>query len=84
MSNTDLSRSYFNREPGRPVFVSLLVYLDDSWPKDHDAETLVLDAATDCGLLIRPKPGRAVLMHQDAVHRWGPAIWRSGALGGSV
>ncbi|KIY93965.1 hypothetical protein MNEG_13997 [Monoraphidium neglectum] len=69
MSNTDLSRSYFNREPGRPVFVSLLVYLDDSWPKDHDAETLVLDAATDCGLLIRPKPGRAVLMHQDAVHR---------------
>jgi hypothetical protein len=51
--------------------VSLLVYLDASWPRSHDAETLVLDGGTDTGVFVRPKPGRAVLMHQDAVHRWG-------------
>lgn len=37
------------REAGRPLFVSLLVYLDREWPREHDAETLFLDTPTDTG-----------------------------------
>ncbi|GAX85444.1 hypothetical protein CEUSTIGMA_g12860.t1 [Chlamydomonas eustigma] len=60
---------YFNREPGKPLLFSLLLYLDASWPRHHDAETLFLDTSTDTGVLVRPKPGRAVLMDQDILHR---------------
>ena len=37
--------------------------------RDYDAETLFLDTATDTGVVVRPKPGRAVLMDQDVLHR---------------
>ncbi|MEW5307344.1 MAG: hypothetical protein WDW36_009748 [Sanguina aurantia] len=60
---------YFNREPSKPLFVSLLLYLNDSWPRELDAETLFLDSATDTGILVRPKKYRAVLMDQDVLHR---------------
>lgn len=49
---------------GKPLFVSLLLYLNASWPRDWAAETLFLDADTDVGLVVRPKPYRAVLMDQ--------------------
>lgn len=49
---------------GRPLFVSLLLYLDDTWPRQWDAETLFLDDDTDIGIVVRPKPFRAVLMNQ--------------------
>lgn len=32
-----------NGEPGRPLLVSLLLYLDEAWPRDWAAETLFLD-----------------------------------------
>lgn len=35
---------YVNGEPGQPLLVSLLLYLDDAWPRDWAAETLFLDA----------------------------------------
>lgn len=49
---------------GRPLFVSLLLYLDDKWPRQWDAETLFLDDDTDIGIAVRPKRFRAVLMDQ--------------------
>lgn len=60
---------YFNGEPGKPLLVSLIIYLNDEWSKNDAADTLFLDTDTDTGVFIRPKPGRAVLMHQDIIHR---------------
>ncbi len=44
--------------------VSLLLYLDAGWPRDWAAETLFLDDGTDTGIVVRPRPYRAVLMDQ--------------------
>lgn len=60
---------YCNGEPGRPLLVSLLLYLDIKWPRQWDAETLFLDDDTDIGIVVRPKCFRAVLMDQDILHR---------------
>jgi len=60
---------FFNGEPGKPLLVSLLLYLDEAWERDWAADTLFLDAQTDTGVMIRPRPGRALLMHQDVLHR---------------
>lgn len=49
---------------GRPLLISLLLYLDDKWPRQWDAETLFLDNDTDIGIVVRPKRYRAVLMDQ--------------------
>merc|ERR1712031_124350 len=35
--------SYVNREPGKPYFVTLLIYINDGWPPHWDGETLFLD-----------------------------------------
>lgn len=42
------------REGGKPLLVSLLVYLDKEWPLGHDAETLFLDTPTDTGEFDQP------------------------------
>ncbi|GLI65809.1 hypothetical protein VaNZ11_009432 [Volvox africanus] len=63
---------YVNREPGRPLFVSLLLYLNHSWERDWQAETLFLDTPSDCGVVVRPKTYRAVLLDQDILHRLIP------------
>ena len=60
---------YYNRQAGKPLLVSLIIYLNESWPEPWDAETLFLDPATGTGVFVRPQPGRAVLMDQDLVHR---------------
>ena len=60
---------YTNGTPGKPLFVSLIVYLDEEWHRDWDAETLFLEPNSGAGLLVQPRPGRAVLMHQDVLHR---------------
>ncbi|KAK9804412.1 hypothetical protein WJX72_011538 [[Myrmecia] bisecta] len=65
----DTFGDYCNGEPGKPLFVSLMVYLDEAWPRDWDAETLFLDSANDVGVIVRPKRFRAVLMDQDVLHR---------------
>ena len=66
---TDAYGQYCNREPGQPMFVSLLLYLDRDWPRDFAAETLFLDGDFDVGLAVRPKAYRAILMDQDVLHR---------------
>lgn len=66
---TDAYGDYFNGEPGRPLLVTLLIYLDAEWDRDWGAETLFLDGASDAGVFVRPRPGRAVLMEQDVLHR---------------
>uniref|UniRef100_A0A061RJK4 Prolyl 4-hydroxylase alpha subunit Fe(2+) 2OG dioxygenase domain-containing protein n=1 Tax=Tetraselmis sp. GSL018 TaxID=582737 RepID=A0A061RJK4_9CHLO len=63
---------YCNGEPGKPLLVSLILYLDKEWPRGHDAETLFLDASQDVGVVVRPKAYRAVLMDQDVLHRLSP------------
>ncbi|KXZ52552.1 hypothetical protein GPECTOR_9g596 [Gonium pectorale] len=60
---------YHNRELGRPLFVSVLLYLNESWPEDYHAETLFLDPETQLGIFVRPVPGRVVLLEQDLPHR---------------
>eukprot|EP00808_Paulinella_micropora_P015331 g59744.t1 len=61
--------SYVNHEPGKPLFVSMLIYLCKVWPRHFGGETLFLDDDTDTGILVRPKPFRMVLMDQDLLHR---------------
>lgn len=63
---------YFNGEPRKPLLVTLLVYANDVWGRDWGGETLFLDASTQAGVFVQPKPCRAVLMHQDVVHRVSP------------
>ena len=40
---TDAFGDYVNGEPGQPLLASMLLYLDDQWPRDWGAETLFLD-----------------------------------------
>lgn len=58
-----------NREPGRPRLVSAVVYLNDEWPPEWDADTLFADPPSGGGLLVRAVPGRVTLMDQDVLHR---------------
>ena len=61
--------AYTNGAPEKPLFVSLLVYADEVWDSEWDAETLFLEQSKGVGLLVQPRPGRAVLLHQDILHR---------------
>ena len=61
--------TYCNGASGRPLLVSLIVYLDAHWQRDWDAETLFLEDGKGVGLLVQPRPARCVLMHQDVLHR---------------
>lgn len=63
---------YFNGEPGKPLLVSLLLYLNDEWLREWGADTLFLDGQTDTGIFMSPRPGRAVLLDQDIMHRVSP------------
>ena len=63
---------YFNGEPGKPLLVTLLIYLNEQWERDWGGETLFLDSSTDAGVFVRPRAGRAVLMEQDVLHRVSP------------
>lgn len=60
---------YFNGEPGKPLLVSLLLYLNPEWRREWGAETLLLDGQTDGGVFVAPRPCRAVLLDQDILHR---------------
>lgn len=66
---THVFGDYFNGEPGKPLLVSMILYLNDEWDRDWAADTLFLDSETDTGVMVRPKPGRVVLMDQDVLHR---------------
>ena len=60
---------YVNGAAGRPLFVSLILYRDGRWRREWDAETLFLEPESGTGRFVQPRPRRAVLMHQDALHR---------------
>lgn len=57
-----------NRSPGRPLFVSAVVYLQD-WPLDRHGETLAVDGGAGVGVCVRPVKGRVFLLEQDLAHR---------------
>lgn len=68
----DAFGDYFNGEPGKPLLVSLMLYLNPEWEREWGAETLFMDSATDSGIFVIPRPRRAVLFHQDILHRVSP------------
>ena len=45
---------YSNREAGKPYFVTMLVYVNNGWPRAWDAETMFLDMESDTGIFVRP------------------------------
>ena len=57
-----MSYACYRREPGRPLFVSVLLYLNETWPEDCHAETLILDPESQTGVFVRPAPGRMLIM----------------------
>ena len=61
--------NYCNREAGKPLFVSALLYLNAEWDADWAAETLFADSPSDTGVWVQPRRGRVVLMEQDVRHR---------------
>mmetsp|Transcript_5477 Transcript_5477/g.17630 ORF Transcript_5477/g.17630 Transcript_5477/m.17630 type:complete len:174 (-) Transcript_5477:77-598(-) len=63
---------YCNGQPGKPLFVSLVVYTDAAWPPSTHADTLFVQPEGGVGLLVQPRPGRCVLLQQDALHRVAP------------
>lgn len=66
---TDFYGRYANRAPGKPRFVSVLVYLSEEWDAaEWGAPTRFLDPPTEQVLEVLPAPGRAVLLDQDITH----------------
>jgi hypothetical protein len=57
-----------NRDPNKPRFVTIIVYLNPQWTVDDEGETLFVDEDTGVGVVIVPKPGRVVFMDADVFH----------------
>ncbi len=53
-----LSRLPKPREPGKPLFVTLMVYLNPEWREEWFAETILGDPETGSGVFVQPRPGR--------------------------
>eukprot|EP00798_Chlamydomonas_sp_ICE-L_P018096 gene18096-24523_t len=47
-----------HQRAGKPLFVSMLVYLNEEWKEEWNSETMFLDPESACGLFVRPQPGR--------------------------
>lgn len=60
-------RYYYNREPGKPRFVTLVLYLNDEWGEELHAETLLVDPTAHAGLFVRPTPGRCVCASKEQI-----------------
>lgn len=65
---TDAFGRYPNRSPGKPRFVTALIYLNSEWEEAWGAPTRFLDPPTEEVLSISPMPGRVVLLDQDITH----------------
>lgn len=64
---------YVNGEPGKPLFVSAIVYANSVWDEERwGGETHFMDVTSGVGALVTPRPGRVVLMDQDVTHRVSP------------
>ena len=66
---TDVFGRYPNRCPGKPRFMSCLIYLNDWKPDEWGAPTRFLDVATDTHYDVQAMPGRCVIMDQDITHK---------------
>lgn len=65
---TDVFGRAPNRAPGKPRFVTALIYLNEHWDSKWGGPTRFLDLPTERVLHVTPKPGRVVLMDQDITH----------------
>jgi len=66
---TDVYGRYPNRSPGKPRFVSCLVYLNEEWDGSNwGAPTTFYDPPTGDSYEVTPSPGRCVFMDQDLGH----------------
>lgn len=65
---TDAFGRYPNRAPGKPRFVTALVYLSPRWEAAWGAPTRFVDGATGGVLRVPPAPGRVCLLDQDVTH----------------
>jgi len=65
---TDVYGRYPNRSPGKPRFVSCIVYLNDEWNEHWGAPTRFYDTPTNESYDIFPLPGRCIIMDQDIQH----------------
>ena len=75
---TDCYGRYPNRAPGRPRFVTALVYLNRRWPEGWGAPTRFLDPPTGEVVSVAPAPGRLILMDQDISHAVTPPAAAAG------
>jgi hypothetical protein len=57
---------YYNREAGRPLFVTLMVYLNPDWEEAWFAETLFADPETGTGVFVQPRFGRCAALPRRA------------------
>lgn len=65
---TDIFGRYYNRNIGKPRFVSCLLYLNEAWHQDWGATTKFFDPPTGETFEVTPKPGRCIIMDQDIQH----------------
>jgi hypothetical protein len=64
--------AYANGDPGRPLLLTLVVYLSSDWSPDDGGETAFMDAAAGVGVVAAPRPGRVALFDADLLHRLHP------------
>ena len=70
---------YVNGEPGKPLFVSAIIYANETWQEgEWGAETHFTDKDSGIGAMVAPRPGRVVLMDQDVTHRVSPPTRAAG------
>ena len=70
---------YVNGEPGKPLFVSAIIYPNETWQEgEWGAETHFTDKDSGVGAMVAPRPGRVVLMDQDVTHRVSPPTRAAG------
>jgi hypothetical protein len=78
---TDVYGRYPNRSPGKPRFMSCLVYLNEEWDGDNwGAPTRFYDPPTKESYDVLPRPGRCVIMDQDIMHTVVPPNSAAGNL----
>lgn len=75
---TDVFGRYYNRNAGKPRFVSCLLYLNDEWQDDWGATTKFFDPPTGETFDVTPKPGRCIIMDQDVQHSVVPPTAAAG------
>ena len=65
---TDAFGVHGNRRPGKPRFISCLVYLPAEWEEAWGAPTRYFDPPTGEIFEVSPQPGRVAIYDQDITH----------------